>query len=45
MKKIRWGIAGPGNIANKFAQAIKNVLNAGPGETYINTTHSIVNGQ
>lgn len=25
MKKIRWGIAGPGNIANKFAQAIKNV--------------------
>ncbi len=24
-KKIRWGIAGPGNIANKFAAAIKNV--------------------
>ena len=27
------------------AQAIKNVLNASTGETYINTTHSIVNGQ
>ncbi len=25
LKKIRWGIAGPGNIANKFAAAIKNV--------------------
>ena len=25
MKKIRWGIVGPGNIANKFAVAIKNV--------------------
>ncbi len=25
MKKIRWGIAGPGVIANKFAKAIKNV--------------------
>lgn len=25
MKKIRWGIAGPGKIANKFAKAIKNV--------------------
>ena len=25
MSKIRWAIAGPGNIANKFAQAIKNV--------------------
>lgn len=25
MKKIRWGIVGPGAIANKFAQAIKNV--------------------
>lgn len=25
MKKIRWGIAGPGTIANKFALAIKNV--------------------
>ncbi len=28
MKIIRWGIAGPGNIANKFAQAIKNVSGA-----------------
>lgn len=25
MKKIRWGIVGPGTIANKFAVAIKNV--------------------
>ncbi len=25
MKKIRWGIAGPGNIANKFAKAVLNV--------------------
>lgn len=25
MKKIRWGIVGPGCIANKFATAIKNV--------------------
>ena len=25
MKKVRWGIVGPGNIANKFAKAIKNV--------------------
>jgi len=25
MKKIRWGIVGPGCIANKFAQAVKNV--------------------
>lgn len=25
MNKIRWGIVGPGCIANKFAQAIKNV--------------------
>ena len=25
MKKIRWGIVGPGSIANKFAVAIKNV--------------------
>lgn len=25
MKKIRWGIVGPGCIANKFAEAIKNV--------------------
>lgn len=25
MEQIRWGIAGPGCIANKFAQAIKNV--------------------
>ena len=25
MEKIRWGIAGPGRIAHKFAQAIKNV--------------------
>lgn len=29
MKKIiRWGIVGPGNIANKFAKAIKNVKGA-----------------
>lgn len=28
MKKIRWGIVGPGNIANKFAVAIKNVEGA-----------------
>ena len=28
MKKIRWGIAGPGNIANKFAKAVKNVAEA-----------------
>lgn len=28
MKTIRWGIAGPGCIANKFAQAIKNVEGA-----------------
>ena len=28
MKKIRWGIAGPGNIANKFAKAVKNVEGA-----------------
>jgi len=25
MNKIRWGIVGPGFIANKFAQAVKNV--------------------
>ncbi len=25
MRKIRWGIAGPGNIANKFAKAVKQV--------------------
>lgn len=25
MKKIRWGIAGPGVIAHKFAEAVKNV--------------------
>ena len=25
MKKIRWGIVGPGNIAARFAQAVKNV--------------------
>lgn len=25
MKKVRWGIVGPGSIANKFAIAIKNV--------------------
>lgn len=28
MKKIRWGIAGPGIIANKFAEAIRNVEGA-----------------
>ena len=28
MKKIRWGIAGPGIIANKFAAAIQNVPDA-----------------
>lgn len=28
MQKIRWGIVGPGNIANKFAAAIKNVPSA-----------------
>ncbi|MBR5586613.1 MAG: Gfo/Idh/MocA family oxidoreductase [Clostridia bacterium] len=28
MKKIRWGIAGPGTIANKFAKAVKNVEGA-----------------
>lgn len=28
MKKIRWGIAGPGGIANKFAVAVKNVPSA-----------------
>lgn len=28
MKEIRWGIVGPGNIANKFAAAIKNVEGA-----------------
>lgn len=27
-QKIRWGIAGPGNIANKFAKAIKNIHEA-----------------
>lgn len=25
MKKIRWGIAGPGNIARQFAEAVRNV--------------------
>ena len=25
MKEVRWGIAGPGDIANKFAHAVKNV--------------------
>lgn len=25
---IRWGVAGPGNIANKFARAVKNVQGA-----------------
>ena len=28
MEKIRWGIVGPGTIANKFAKAIKNVEGA-----------------
>lgn len=28
MEKIRWGIVGPGNIANKFAKAVKNVESA-----------------
>ncbi len=28
MQTIRWGIAGPGNIANKFAKAVKNVEGA-----------------
>ena len=28
METIRWGIAGPGNIANKFAKAVKNVEGA-----------------
>ena len=28
MKKIRWGIVGPGNIARKFATAVKNVEEA-----------------
>ena len=28
MKTIRWGIAGPGNIARRFAQAVKNVEGA-----------------
>ncbi len=28
MKTVRWGIAGPGNIANKFAEAVKNVEGA-----------------
>lgn len=28
MKPVRWGIAGPGNIANKFATAIQDVQNA-----------------
>ena len=28
MKNIRWGIAGAGGIANKFAKAIKNVEGA-----------------
>lgn len=28
MEKIRWGIAGPGNIARRFAQAVKNVEGA-----------------
>lgn len=28
MKKIRWGIVGPGEIANKFAKAINNVEEA-----------------
>ena len=28
MRTIRWGIAGPGTIANKFAKAVKNVEGA-----------------
>ena len=28
MKNIKWGIVGPGNIANKFAKAVKNVEGA-----------------
>lgn len=28
MKPVRWGIAGPGNIANKFATAMSDVSNA-----------------
>lgn len=28
MEKIRWGIAGPGTIANKFAKAVQNVEGA-----------------
>lgn len=28
MKEVRWGIAGPGDIANKFAQAVANVEGA-----------------
>ena len=28
MKEIRWGIVGPGIIANKFASAVKNVKGA-----------------
>lgn len=28
MALVRWGIIGTGNIANKFANAIKNVKNA-----------------
>ncbi len=28
MKNIRWGIAGPGNIAHKFAKALQNVSGA-----------------
>ena len=28
MKKIRWGIVGPGFIANKFADALSNVDDA-----------------
>ena len=30
MKKIRFGIAGTGNIAHRFANAIGNVKNAAP---------------
>ena len=28
MKTIRWGIAGPGTIANKFAKAVKQIEGA-----------------